>query len=133
MRVFVDTSAFYSLLDRDEINHAAARQIWQRLLDNQDTLIATNYIFVETTALVQNRLGMAAVQDVQDYFFPLLTVEWIGEAMHRTDVAALLTANRRQLSLVDCTSFAVCRQLAIEAVFTFDRHFAEQGFTMLVA
>ena len=39
----------------------------------------------------------------------------------------------RQLSLVDCTSFVVMRQIGIDDVFAFDRHFAEQGFTVLPA
>ena len=95
-------------------------------------LITTNYIFLETTALAQHRLGMAAVQDLQENIFPLFSVEWVGEAFHHTGVAALLTANRRQLSLVDCTSFEVCRRLGIQQVFSFDQHFVEQGFVLLV-
>ena len=44
--------------------------------------------------------------------------------MHHA-VAALLAANCRQLSLVDCTSFQAMRQLGIATVFTFDAHFVE--------
>jgi predicted nucleic acid-binding protein len=32
---------------------------------------------------------------------------------------------------VDCTSFEMMRELGIHNAFTFDRHFAEQGFTCL--
>jgi len=39
-----------------------------------------------------------------------------------------LTAARRQLSLVDCISFEVMRRRGIKTAFTFDDHFAEQGF-----
>ncbi|MDP2857839.1 MAG: VapC toxin family PIN domain ribonuclease, partial [Bacillota bacterium] len=42
--------------------------------------------------------------------------------------AALLTAGRRNLSLVDCVSFDVMRRLGMEKAFAFDAHFAEQGF-----
>ncbi len=41
----------------------------------------------------------------------------------------MLAANRRQLSLVDCVSFAAMRELGIEHYFAFDQHFDEQGFT----
>ncbi|RME55690.1 MAG: VapC toxin family PIN domain ribonuclease, partial [Caldilineae bacterium] len=40
-------------------------------------------------------------------------------------------ANRRGLSLVDCTSFVVMQQLGIDTAFAFDNHFKEQGFTLL--
>ncbi|WP_051276324.1 Uma2 family endonuclease [Desulfovirgula thermocuniculi] len=35
------------------------------------------------------------------------------------------------LSPADCAFFATARRLGIKTVFTFDRHFAEQGFTCL--
>jgi uncharacterized protein len=62
---------------------------------------------------------------------PLLNVYWVQPERHNLVVTALLSANRRQLSLVDCTSFVVMRELRIDRVFAFDHHFAEQGFTLL--
>ena len=44
------------------------------------------------------------------------------------EVHGLLDAGRRKLSLVDCLSFAVMREMGIREVFVFDQHFAEQGF-----
>jgi predicted nucleic acid-binding protein len=44
------------------------------------------------------------------------------------DKSALLAANRRLLSLVDCTSFQTMRLRGISRVFTFDHHFKEYGF-----
>jgi len=42
--------------------------------------------------------------------------------------AGLLTAGRRELSLVDCVSFACMRRQGLTRAFHFDRHFREQGF-----
>jgi len=36
-------------------------------------------------------------------------------------------------SLTDAASFAVMERLRLPAAFTFDRHFAQYGFTVLVA
>lgn len=131
--IFIDTSAFYSLLDRDDNNHAMAKRIWQLLLTNGDDLITSNYVVVESTALVQNRLGMNAVEDLHDHLISLLSVEWIEEELHRASLSALRTAKRRPLSLVDCSSFELCRRHSIQQVFTFDNHFAEQGLQLLTA
>jgi predicted nucleic acid-binding protein len=46
-------------------------------------------------------------------------------------VAGLLAAGRRQLSLVDCASFAVLRAEGQREAFAFDRHFQEEGFRLL--
>jgi len=62
---------------------------------------------------------------------PLLHIEWVDETLHQAGVVALLTANRRQLSLVDCISFETMRRLGLDTAFAFDQHFVEQGFRCL--
>ncbi len=61
----------------------------------------------------------------------VLGVEWIDEVRHAAGMASVLAAGRRHLSLVDCVSFAVLRDLGLRDVFVFDEHFAEQEFTCL--
>jgi predicted nucleic acid-binding protein len=128
MSIFVDTSALFAVLDADDRNHEPAKQAWMNLIAEGTELVCTNYTLVEAFALVQRRLGMEAVRVLQEDVAPLLHVEWIDEGTHAAGAAALLTAARRQLSLVDCVSFTVMRQLGIKRAFTFDEHFAEQGF-----
>ncbi len=88
-------------------------------------------MLVETTALLQHRIGMDAVRVFSDDIVPALEVRWIGEEEHRAATLAVLAANRRGLSLVDCTSFEVMRRLGLRTAFSFDAHFAEQGFEPL--
>ncbi len=128
MRVFVDTSAFLAVVNRDDRHHVQARDVWERLIHEDAILICTNYVIVETLALIQHRFGMAVVKAFQEDVVPILQIEWVDQTLHQAGVAALLTANRRQLSLVDCISFATARNLGITAVFAFDAHFVEQGF-----
>ncbi len=128
MTTFVDTSALLAVLDADDQQHAFARQAWENLVTGEEDLVCTNYILVETFALVQHRLGVEAVRTLQEDIVPVLRIEWMDAQSHNTSVAALLTAARRQLSLVDCASFDAMRRLGISTAFTFDRHFEEQGF-----
>jgi predicted nucleic acid-binding protein len=125
---FVDTSAFYAVLDADDRNHPAARDQWATLLGNAEGLITTSYVLVETSALIQRRLGLPAVRTFQEDIYPLLRVEWLGREIHEAGIAAVLSAQRRELSLVDCVSFDVMHRYALRRAFAFDPHFAEQGF-----
>lgn len=131
MSVFVDTSAFLAVMDGGDENHLKASRIWRRIVSGDDLLITSNYVLVETLALVQHRMGMEAVTSFEEDVAPLLEVEWIGESAHHAGVTTMIGAGRRMLSLVDCTSFDLMRTLGIRSAFAFDRHFREQGFTLL--
>jgi len=131
MRVFIDTSAFYALLDRDDAHHARAKSAWSGLLESAHALVTSNYILVETFALLQNRLGIEAIRAFHDDILPLINVEFVASGTHRSGVAALLSASRRNLSLVDCVSFEVMRTSGINTAFAFDKHFKEQGFSLI--
>jgi predicted nucleic acid-binding protein len=129
--IFVDTSALYAVLDRDDQNHSAAKVAWRELLEAEENLLVTNYIVVETTALVQHRLGMEAVRVLYGEIVPVLDVHWIIEADHLHAINALLATDRRKLSLVDCSSFHAMRTRMLRSAFAFDPHFREQGFELL--
>jgi len=131
MNIFIDTSAFFAVLDKRDGNHPAADQIWQRIITSGDVLLCHNYVLIEISALLQHRLGLDAVRTFEENIVPLLNVLWIDEQTHRSAVSALLAASRRSLSLVDCASFEVMRAAGIKTAFVFDSDFKEQGFDCL--
>ncbi len=129
MTVFVDTSALLAVLHAGDEYHAKAARAFRELLETKQDLVTTSYVLVETTALLQHRFGLNAVRSFQDDVAPVLGVVWVDADLHAEGTAALLTAGRRELSLVDCTSFACMRRQSLTRAFHFDRHFREQGFT----
>jgi predicted nucleic acid-binding protein len=131
MSVFVDTSAFIALLADEDLNHASSRTTWDSLLGTDEGLWTSNYVVSETVALLQRRVGMGAVRELVVVALPALQIEWVTPETHDPAVASLLVAGRRDLSLVDCVSFELMRQRGIARAFTFDVHFAEQGFECL--
>ncbi|MBS3909917.1 MAG: type II toxin-antitoxin system VapC family toxin [Actinobacteria bacterium] len=128
MSTFIDTSAFLAILGADDLNHEKSKEAWKYLVGRKEALVCSNYVLIETFALVQHRLGIEAVITFQNDVFPILTIEWVDELSHLSGVAAVLATRRKRLSLVDCVSFSVMRKLGINVAFTFDRHFKEQGF-----
>lgn len=128
MTIFIDTSAFYALLDRDDNNQEAAKGAWIKILNAENALVTSNYVLVETFALLQNRLGVIAVRAFQEDILPIVNIEFVNPETHRSGTAALLASSKRKLSLVDCISFDIMRTLGIKTAFAFDDHFKEAGF-----
>src|SRR5205823_8886101 len=56
-RVLIDTSAYYALADHDEPYHQQAREMAGFLARQRAHLFTTNYVLVETHALLVNRLN----------------------------------------------------------------------------
>ncbi len=130
MNIYIDTAAFLATLNINDRYHPSARKTWDEILASASTLFSSNYVILETTALLQHRFGIEAVRLFESDIIPVLEIAWVDKDFHMQAMSALLVANRRNLSLVDCTSFEIMRQIGIEAAFTFDPHFSEQGFTV---
>jgi predicted nucleic acid-binding protein len=128
---FIDTSFFIALLTREDRFHARADEMWKTFLESDEPLLCSNYVLLETFSLIQSRLGLKAVAEFQRDVVPLLLVEWVDGNSHGAGLAAVLAAQRRDLSLVDCVSFEVMRRKGVKNALTFDKHFQEQGFECL--
>ncbi|MHB8512079.1 MAG: type II toxin-antitoxin system VapC family toxin [Actinomycetota bacterium] len=130
MTVFVDTSALYAYLDRDDNNNARSIRSMKAMLGHED-LVTHNYVIVESTALAHRRLGSAAARALTEEIVPLLEIDWIDETVHRAASSAFLAAVRRRTSLVDWVSFEIMRRRGIRRAFAYDRDFAAQGFDLV--
>ncbi len=130
-RVFADTSAFFALGSASDEAHQSARRVWGRIQERDVELVTTSYVLLETCALLQRRLGLASVRSYREDVVPLVSVRWIEEELHERGLELLLSRAKRDLSLVDAVSFVVCRDEGISEVFALDRHFADEGFTLV--
>jgi uncharacterized protein len=128
--VFADTSALYAALDRSDANHAAAAEAYAELLE-RESLLTHAYVALETTVLVQRRLGMEAVRVLADDVLPALELVFVDEHLHGASVSAMLAGGVRDVSFVDWTSFELMRRRGVAEAFAFDDDFARQGFTLV--
>jgi uncharacterized protein len=128
LTVFVDTSAIFAVLDRENQNHALASSRLAYLISRDAVLITSNYVVVECCSLLQRRLGTKVLNTFRDEVLPSLMVQWVSQLQHEIAFASLLASGRRKLSLVDCVSFRIMRDLEVRVAFAFDGHFDEEGF-----
>jgi uncharacterized protein len=126
--VFVDTSGFIALLDADDSYHNKAVIAWKSYGAGDFTLFTSDYVRLESWALIQRRLGAEAALDFCDLILPACSILPVGEEGFFSSINEWRLARRRRLSLVDVTSFHVMRRQGIQEALCFDGHFAEEGF-----
>ena len=131
MKIFIDTAAFLAVLNANDRFHPPAKSAWDEMLLSGASLFSSNYIILETIALLQHRFGIEALRLFESDILPVVEIVWVDETIHKQGMSALLAANRNNLSLVDCTSFEIMRLIGLDYVFTFDSHFREQWFEII--
>jgi len=131
-RVFVDSSAYLALLDRDDEHHAEAVAILNRLAEERYRQFTTNILIIEAHALILSSLGNAQarqfLRDMEESNTAIVRVRARDEERAKE---ILFQYTDKDFSFTDAISFAVMERLGISSAFTFDRHFAQYGFTTL--
>lgn len=130
-RIYIDTSAFYALIDRSDRHHESAKELWPSLLDKPTTLLTSSYVVAETMSLLQYRLGFAAASLWHRAVLEVVEVQWADRATHRLGHELWMSLGRLGFSLVDCVSFVTMNRHLVEEAFCFKAGYADQGFTML--
>jgi len=130
-KIFVDTSAFYALIDRSDRYHHRASALWQVLLDDNAAFITSNYVVWETMGLLQNRICFDAASIWYRDILGITDVFWVDADVHQKAYELWLNLGRKNLSLVDCVSFVTMHRHEIEKVFCFKHFFGTQGFEVL--
>ncbi|MBS3909215.1 MAG: PIN domain-containing protein [Actinobacteria bacterium] len=129
--IFLDTSGLVALLSSKDKNHAAAERFWDWLLTQPMAVYLTDYIFDETYTALRSCLGHKVASGFGELVFEssALNLIFIDEGLLNAAWEVARKYSDKTYSFTDCTSFVVMERLALDAVFTFDRHFAQYGLT----
>ncbi len=95
-----------------------------------EPIMTHNYVVAECVALIQRRLRLQAALAYINAT-RLLHVHWVSRSEHDQAVELLEQRARRRLSLVDCVSFVVMRELKIDTALAYDSDFEREGFRVL--
>ena len=132
MTVFADTSGIFAALVRNDANHEPARETLAGLLDDPEaTITTTDFVLLETMALLQARVGLDAALKFDRDLRPVLDVTWVDSALYSRAIRRLNLRQRRRVSLVDCISFVTMEEAGLRTAFSYDQHFADEGFDTL--
>jgi len=129
--LFVDTSAWYPLVDRGHADHERLAAALRARIEAGVTVVSTNLVLAESHALIMRRIG----REVAHSFLssaraaPNQVVYSSRELEERAEEGWLRRFDDQDVSLTDAVSFAVMVERGIGEALTLDRHFEIAGFT----
>lgn len=129
--VFADTSFYQALLSKRDEWHPIVAELLNNI---QDTIVTTEYVLPELAALMSR--GAARSLFVEFVRRPRsdASTEVIPTSTKLFNGGLSLFAARpdKEWSLIDCISSVVMQDQGISCALTYDRHFEQAGFRLLV-
>ncbi len=135
-QIFIDTWAWYALIDRNDRDHKLAKSTNKQLLQEGYQLVTTNFVLAEAITLIRYHLHHAAAVQLWQVIQATVAdgvLEFIRvNELHEQAAWQIFQRYHDQtFSYTDCTSFAVMKNLQLSQVFTGDKHFAVMGFIVV--
>ena len=130
MIIFVDTSAWVALADRNDQYANEASQLYRNLILKREKLVTTDLVLVETYNLLSQTIGSKATITFGNRLKTIHFLETVAITLSDWEKAwkILEKYSDKDFSFTDCTSFACMERLKIKTAFSFDAHFTQYGF-----
>ena len=127
---FVDTGAWYALVDRKDPDH---RRVADFLEDQPLRLVTTNFVFDESVTLIRYRLGFAAAKSFGDHLLSagIASLLPVGQRDEARAWEIFTRYRDKSFSFTDCTSFAMMQRLKIDSAVAIDDDFRAFGLNCL--
>lgn len=128
--LFVDTSAWYALVNRDEPRHRLVKAHIER---HRTLLTTTNFVVQESLTLLRYRLGWEPARQFGEALRQKRLAKLVSVTAADEDAAWSIFVRYRdhRLSFTDCTSFAVIQRLKLDTAITLDDDFRSFGLNCL--
>jgi len=129
MKIFIDTSAFYAMFDIDDALHTKSIKLLNKIPDTSQ-LFTSSEVIGETLTLLSMRIGKSkAVEIFKDILIYVETI-MIDIEIFNNSLERFVSIKSKNISFVDCTSFAICEKFKMDFVFGFDKDFEKEGFNL---
>lgn len=133
-KLFVDTSFFIALLNKEDNDYAQALALQRQLAAQKFRKFTSEYVLLELgDGLSRLRFRPLAIQLI-DLVYNDTTFEIVPATSDRFTKAHTLFKQRpdKEWGLTDCTSFIIMQEFGLKAALTADHHFQQAGFRALL-
>ena len=129
--IFVDTSAWVALADKDDSHHKDAASNYPSIFKNHKSLVTSNLVIAETYILLLKELRHKAAIEFLERVkaSPRILRIYSNENVETEAEGILATFADQDFSYTDAVSFVMMKRQKIRKAFCFDKHFVTAGFT----
>lgn len=134
LHFFVDTDAFVALAKEDDPSHHRALTIASLLEQQNVRYVTSNYVFSETVTVISQRLNhntsLQFIENIRSATSPF-PITWITPELEEKALRIFERQTSKNVSFVDCTNMAVLDHLRLDGIFSFDKAYRTNGYTLI--
>lgn len=127
--VFIDADAFIAIHYSSDAHHKKAIEI---LNNFEDDLITSSEVVAETTTKLSYFLShQIACNFINEILKSKIIIEYLNPLRLQQAKELFTKQSSKRVSLTDCINMVICRELGIEKIFSFDKHYEKNGFRLI--
>lgn len=127
--MFVDASFWVALFLNNDPNYQRAARAWPEINTEK---ITSEDILKETLTIVSQRINKAGSITAYEKIIDECTVLPVSSDRYRAGLQLFLNPKlQKNVSVIDCISAAMCRELNIGRILALDAHFKQLGLTVV--
>lgn len=127
--IFVDTSFLVAFFGDIDPNAGKALEFWSKVGPEK---VTSEDILKETLTILSQRVGRAGSIAAYDKIIEEFIILPVPSERYRAGLKLFLNPKlQKNVSLIDCISAAICHELGIKRILSFDGHFKALGIKTL--
>lgn len=130
--IFVDADALIGLRVKEDAHYNAAKQILNDLEDQGEALATSWQVINEVaTKLAYFDKKKNALDFLEWLFKSDVEVVYVDSRLAKKTVKKFKDQKSKRVSLTDCTNMVIAEEMGIKQIFSFDKHYKQNGFELL--
>ena len=132
--IFVDTFAWVAVINKSDNYHKICLKTLELFLREKVKFITTNYVIIETiNALSKVEFRKAVIEFINKLeTSPSVEIIKITDEIYNNAWILYQKRTDKDWGITDCTSFEVMRMLNMKKACTFDRHFEQASYSLVL-
>ena len=136
IKVFVDATGWYSIVQPKHDYHDVAKEYFQQLLDSRAKLYTNILEITSTISNTKDNCGLSVATDFykiidQSVLSSNLNVSWLTRRHHRSALKLFFTIKDVEIRVSHCSIFEEVRKKKINFIFSFDDTLKSFGIPLM--
>ena len=130
--IFVDADAYIGNTVESDVHHERVVNLFELLKKKEEDFVTTWDVIDETASkLAQFATKQHSLAFLDFVFKSEVSIKFIDKTISKKALDLFKKQTSKNVSLTDCTSMVIAKDMGVTIIFSFDKHYKQNGFKLL--